>query len=256
MRIEDRFTVPLPVEDAWKVLLDLERIAPCMPGAQLKEVHGEEYHGVVKVKLGAITAQFKGVAQFVEVDDEAHRAVLRAEGREMRGQGNAAATVTATLEAGDAGTDVVIDTDLSITGKVAQFGRGVMGDVSSKLLGEFARCLEEDLLSGNEPPAEAEPPAEGADQAAPAPAEESASRPVLETAGSVPADRRIIDHPEPDHIDLLAVAGSPVAQRVLPAALVVVLILLARTNSRFKRWVLALVGGAAVAAQVAAHRDN
>jgi uncharacterized protein len=249
MRIEDRFTVPLPVEDAWKVLLDLERIAPCMPGAQLKEVHGEEYHGVVKVKLGAITAQFKGVAQFVEVDDGAHRAVLRAEGREMRGQGNAAATVTATLEAGAEGTDVVIDTDLSITGKVAQFGRGVMGDVSSKLLGEFARCLEEDLLSGNEAPAE--------EQATSAPADDDAAvRPVLETGGSVPTERRIIDHPEPEHIDLLAVAGSPVAQRVLPAALALVLILLAGTDSRFKRWVLALIGGAAVAAQVAAQRDT
>jgi uncharacterized protein len=250
MRIEDRFTVPLALEDAWQVLLDLERIAPCMPGAQLKEVHGEEYHGVVKVELGAITAQFKGVAQFVEVDDEAHRAVLRAEGREMRGQGNAAATVTATLEAGDDGTDVVIDTDLSITGKVAQFGRGVMGDVSSKLLGEFARCLEEDLLSGNDAPAEAEEPA------APAPADEPASRPVLETAGSVPTERRFIDHPEPEHIDLLAVAGSPVAQRALPGVLAVVLVLLARTDSRVKRWVLALVGGGAIAAQVAAHRDS
>jgi uncharacterized protein len=246
MRIEDRFTVPLPVEEAWEVLLDLERIAPCMPGAQLKEVHGDDYHGVVKVKLGAITAQFKGVARFVEVDEGARRAVMRAEGREMRGQGNAAATVTATLEETEGGTEVVIDTDMHITGKVAQFGRGVMGDVSSKLLGEFARCLETDLLSGKEPPAEAEQPA---------PATAAAAEPAGDTGDAAPPQRRIIDHPEPEHLDLLAVAGSPVAQRALPVALVLILLLLAVTNSRIKRWALATVGSAAVAAQVAVHRE-
>ncbi|CAN5860310.1 hypothetical protein BH20ACT7_BH20ACT7_08440 [soil metagenome] len=146
MRIEDRFTVSLPVDQAWNVFLDVERIAPCLPGAQLQETEGDEYRGIVKVKLGAITAQFKGTVRFTETDEVARRVVMRAEGREVRGQGNAAATITATLsDAAGGGTEVAIDTDLSITGRVAQFGRGVMADISSKLLGDFARCLEADL---------------------------------------------------------------------------------------------------------------
>ncbi len=129
MRIEDQFRVNVPVEEAWRLLLDIERIAPCMPGAALQEVEGDEYRGVVKVKVGPITAQYKGAARFAEVDEDAHRAVISASGRDTRGQGNASATVTAMLEPVDGGTQVHIDTDLSITGKVAQFGRGVIGDV-------------------------------------------------------------------------------------------------------------------------------
>src|SRR5947209_5142821 len=148
MRIENSFTVGLPEEDAWRVLLDVERIAPCMPGAELQEITEDEYRGVVKVKLGAITAQYKGAVRFAEVDEAGRRLVLRAEGRETRGQGNASATVTATLRpAGEGRTEVAIETDLTISGKIAQFGRGVMADVSSKLLGEFARCLEDQLQS-------------------------------------------------------------------------------------------------------------
>src|SRR5690242_1973949 len=154
MRIENSFTVGLPEEDAWRVLLDVERIAPCMPGAELQEVAGDEYRGVVKVKLGAITAQYKGAVRFAEVDEAGRRLVLRAEGRETRGQGNASATVTATLRpAGEGRTEVAIETDLTISGKIAQFGRGVLADVSSKLLADFARCLENDLLTANIPPA-------------------------------------------------------------------------------------------------------
>ena len=144
MRIDNSFTVALPVDDAWKVLLDLERIAPCMPGAELQEVADDEYRGVVKVKLGAITAQYKGAVRFAEVDEATHYLVLKAEGRETRGQGNASATVTATLQpAGENRTQVAIETELTISGKIAQFGRGVMADVSSKLLGEFARSAQE-----------------------------------------------------------------------------------------------------------------
>src|SRR6266540_6894235 len=98
MNIEDEFRVDVPVDEAWRILLDVERIAPCMPGAQLQEIEGDEYRGVVKVKVGPITAQYKGKATFLERDDAAHRAVLRAEGRDTRGQGNANATITATLE--------------------------------------------------------------------------------------------------------------------------------------------------------------
>ncbi len=148
MKIEDSFRVEVPVEEAWKVLLDLERIAPCLPGAQLTEVEGDEYRGTVKIKVGPITAQYKGVAKIEEADEANRKVVLQAEGRDTRGQGNASATVVATLVPDGDGTTVNIDTDLNITGKVAQFGRGVMADVSSKLLGQFADNLKKDVLTG------------------------------------------------------------------------------------------------------------
>jgi carbon monoxide dehydrogenase subunit G len=148
MKIEDQFRVDVPVEEAWRVLLDVERIAPCMPGAQLQEIEGDEYRGVVKVKVGPITAQYKGAARIIEADEAARRIVLKGEGRDTRGQGNASATVTVLLVPDGTGTQVSVDTDLNVTGKVAQFGRGVMADVSSKLLGQFADNLKQDVLTG------------------------------------------------------------------------------------------------------------
>jgi uncharacterized protein len=148
--LTNEFRVGVPVARAWEVLTDVERIAPCMPGAQLQEIDGDEYRGIVKVKVGPITAQYKGAARFVEQDEAGHRAVLRAEGRETRGQGNANATITAQLEPDGDGTKISVITDLTITGRVAQFGRGVLADVSTKLLGQFADCLETKLLAGEE----------------------------------------------------------------------------------------------------------
>ena len=129
------------------MLMDIERIAPCLPGAQLQEIAGEEYRGVVKVKVGPITAQYKGAASFESKDDDAHTAVIKGSGRDTRGQGNASATITMRLEADGAGTAVSVSTELAITGKVAQFGRGVMADVSAKLLAQFVANLERDVLS-------------------------------------------------------------------------------------------------------------
>ncbi len=149
MELTNDFRVGVPVERAWEVLTDVELIAPCMPGAQLQEVEGDEYRGVVKVKVGPITAQYKGAARFVERDEAGHKVVLRAEGRETRGQGNANATITAQLTPDGDGTAVSVVTDLTVTGRVAQFGRGVMADVSSKLLGQFVDCLEHKLLVDN-----------------------------------------------------------------------------------------------------------
>ncbi len=146
MELTNDFRVGVPVERAWAVLTDVELIAPCMPGAQLQEVEGDDYRGIVKIKVGPITAQYKGTAKFVERDDDAHKAVLRAEGRDTRGQGNANATITATLTPDGDGTAVTVVTDLTVTGRVAQFGRGVMADVSAKLLGQFVDCLENKLL--------------------------------------------------------------------------------------------------------------
>src|SRR5437867_3273666 len=152
MELSNEFRVGLPPSDAWNVLTDVERIAPCMPGAELQEVEGDEYRGVVKIKVGPITAQYKGKATFLELDEPGLRAVLRAEGRETRGQGNAAATITANLAPDADGTRVTIITDLNVTGKVAQFGRGVMADVSAKLLGQFVECLESTVLGAPDPP--------------------------------------------------------------------------------------------------------
>ena len=229
MKIEDNFRVDVPVEEAWKVLLDLERIAPCLPGAQLTEVEGDEYRGTVKIKVGPITAQYKGVAQIVEADEANHRVLLKAEGRDTRGQGNASATVTATLVGDGASTTVNIDTDLNITGKVAQFGRGVMADVSSKLLGQFADNLKKDVLSGESPTAPTAPAAADAPtEAAPAAGAPTEAAPAAATTGP-----RKIDSPEAQPIDLMDAAGESVGKRLAPVIAAIVALITLRVL--FKR---------------------
>jgi hypothetical protein len=232
MELTNEFRVALPVDRAWSVLTDVERIAPCLPGAQLQEVEGDEYRGVVKVKVGPITAQYKGAARFLSKDEEAHVAVLRAEGREMRGQGNANATITATLTPDSDGTAVAINTDLQITGRVAQFGRGVLADVSAKLLDQFVADLEKTVLAPEDvvdpaPDAPVVEPAERVDDVAmaqPAPAE----------APEKPAVRKI-DSPEAKPVDLLDAAGSPVAKRVGPVLAAIALVwLLKKLLTRHK----------------------
>ena len=146
MKLEHDFRVDAGLPDTWPLLLDIERIAPCMPGAQLQEVEGDEYRGIVKVKVGPITAQYRGVARVLEADEATRRVVLHAEGRDARGQGNASANIVATLTGDGDGTRVHVDTDLTVTGKVAQFGRGVMADVSAKLMGQFVDCLSTTIL--------------------------------------------------------------------------------------------------------------
>ena len=206
MELNNDFEVAAPVDLVWAVLTDVERIAPCLPGAQLLEIEGDEFRGVVKIKVGPITAQYKGAASFSERDDVEHRAVLRAEGRDTRGAGNAAADITAELDATDVGTKVTVTTDLTVTGKVAQFGRGVMADVSKKLMGQFAENLS-DLIaaSGNETVVDA------ADD---------------EAAVDVPVDEtpavRVVDAPEVEAIDLLGAAGAPILKRLVPTLLAVV----------------------------------
>jgi carbon monoxide dehydrogenase subunit G len=235
MELTNEFTVDAPVDQTWAVLTDLERIAPCMPGAQLTEVEGDEYRGNVKVKVGPITAQYKGVARIESKDDANHVAVLKAEGRDTRGQGNASATITASLVSAGNGTKVTVATDLTITGKVAQMGRGVMADVSAKLLGEFVTSLERDVLSGPSPsPAPASSPSggNGADPvAAPPVAEPQAVADAPPAAGP-----RKIDSPEATPIDLLSTSGAPMAKRVGPiiGVLVVVLWLLRRRRKSKK----------------------
>ncbi|MEU6258339.1 SRPBCC family protein [Streptomyces sp. NPDC047043] len=161
MELNHEFTVPVPVDDAWQTLLDIERIAPCMPGAAVEEYDGKTVTGSVKVKVGPITVTYKGTAVFEEQDESAHRMVLIASGRETRGQGTARATVTGTLTEQDGSTAVSVRTDLTITGRPAQFGRGVMAEVGDRLVGQFAQCLSERIVEPAaavvEPPEETEP---------------------------------------------------------------------------------------------------
>jgi len=219
MELNNDFEVAAPLDDVWAVLTDVERIAPCLPGAQLQEIEGDEFRGVVKVKVGPITAQYKGAASFIERDDAGYRAVLRAEGRDTRGAGNASADITATLEATDAGTKVMVTTELTVTGKVAQFGRGVMADVSKKLMGQFAGNLSE-LVASSE--ALADPVAAVRD------AEDATKDPAA--GGSTSEDRsavRAVDGPSVEAVDLLDAAGASVLKRLVPTLLVVAVVIFA-----------------------------
>jgi carbon monoxide dehydrogenase subunit G len=150
VQLENSFTVPVPIDEAWRVLMDIERIAPCMPGAALDSVTGDDFTGRVKVKLGPINLTYQGKATFLERDEAGHRAVIDAKGKDQRGNGTAAAVVTATLASEGSTTRVDVFTDLNITGRPAQFGRGVMTDVGNKLLGQFADKLAAQLASGDE----------------------------------------------------------------------------------------------------------
>jgi uncharacterized protein len=219
VELTNEFRVGVPIEDAWAILTDVERIAPCMPGAQLEEIEGDDYRGVVKVKVGPITAQYKGVARFQERDEANHKVVLKAEGRDTRGQGNANALVTATLVPDGDGTKVSVVTDLTITGKVAQFGRGVLADVSAKLLGQFVDNLERDVLSGPGGGSASAPEA-GSAATATAPAA-AATATATETEQPTPSSNgstgvRRVEHAEAEPVDLMATAGAPVAKRVIP----------------------------------------
>ncbi|QRP46330.1 SRPBCC family protein [Amycolatopsis sp. FDAARGOS 1241] len=189
MDLSNTFTVDLPVEDAWRVLTDLERVAPCLPGAALLGVENGVYQGAVKIKVGPVSAKYQGTARFVEKDETAHRAVLRAEGKDAGGQGNAAATVTATLTAQGSGTTVDVRTDLALSGRVAQFGRGVIADVTGKLLGQFVQRLEAEVAG------------------------------TVQRINGKPVN---LDEVEP--LDVMASVGGTVAKRALPVAAVALLL--------------------------------
>ena len=151
MKIDNEFTVAAPIQQAWDTMLNLERIAPCLPGAAIQEEKDEgEYDGTMKVKIGPITANYKGTVKFEEVDEDNHRAVLQATGRDARGQGTASATIVSTLQEEGDGTKVSVETDMKLTGRAAQFGRGIAQDVATKMLDQFASCLEEEITGGPE----------------------------------------------------------------------------------------------------------
>jgi len=218
MELEHDFTVPVGVAQAWEVLLDVPRIAPCLPGATLTGTEGEEYTGTVKVKVGPITVSYAGRARFLVRDEAERRVVLEAQGKETRGAGTAAATVTATLHPAGEGTRVLVHTDLSVTGRPAQFGRGVMNEVSGKLLGQFAACLADQLAGGAPPAAPGEVPG-GAPAASPTPGgvDGSAGEPPGPVRAAGPGGTA--SRPTPEAIDLLGTVGVPLLRRLAPALL-------------------------------------
>lgn len=178
MKINNEFTVSAPIEDAWKTMLDLEKIAPCLPGAAIQEEKDDgEYAGTMKVKIGPITASYKGTVKFEETDEANHRVVLQATGRDARGQGTASATIISTLQEEGENTKVNVETDMKLTGRAAQFGRGIAQDVATKMLGQFAACLEREISDGGAA-AEAAPTAE--------PASENGSAAGVTTDGEAP----------------------------------------------------------------------
>jgi len=206
MDLNHEFIVNVPVNDAWIILTDLERIAPCLPGAQLTEVEGDTYRGQVKVKVGPIVAQFKGQASFVSRDDAAHTASLKGEGRDTTGKGTASAIITAQLTSvTPTSTKCTVVTDLTISGKVAQFGRGALADVSDKLLKQFSENLNELIAS--------------------APAATTA--PAAEVVAAASPEIRKIESAEVAPLDLLGTAGAPILKRAIPVVVALVAVVIA-----------------------------
>ncbi len=228
MQLENQFRVSVPPDVAWRWFRDVEKLAPCLPGAQLQEIAGDEYRGVVKVKVGPIVAQYQGTARFESVDEASRVLVLAAQAREVKGQGNAKGTARVTLAAAGGGTEVRVETQVDLTGKVAQFGRGVITDVSAKLIAQFVEALEAKLATeASAPPAA---PAEAAAEVSSQPrgdAERSfasgANRPAATEEVAAPAQAepeaasqpppRLIRAPEAEPIDLVDLGGGAFLQR-------------------------------------------
>jgi carbon monoxide dehydrogenase subunit G len=227
MELVNEFTVKRPIEQTWNTLTDVPTITPCLPGAALEAIDGNTYSGVVRLKVGPILANFKGDASFIEKDDVKHRAVLDAKGRDTGNKGNAAAVIIAQLESIDANTTkVVVSTDLKITGKFAQFGRGAMQEISNKLLAEFVSNLEK-LTT-----ADAAAQAASGDAASTAAAVESGAAPAS-TANAATGASTITAPKASDNdnvLDLGKYAGGAMAKRFAPFAggLLLLLLLLMR----------------------------
>ena len=223
MELDNSFTVPVPPDQAWDVLLDVQRIAPCMPGATVDEVDGDVVNGRIKVKVGPVSLTYRGTAKFTERDTEAHTMVVEASGKETRGAGTASATVRASLapQASGNGTEVTMHTTMNVTGRPAQFGRGVMVEVGGKLVDQFAqnlaKMIEADAASGPDHGGAADGAA--VDAAAPGTSVDGASAqdgvvPVTSTAAPPPAP------PQEDSLNLVALVGPAILKRVVTVAAV------------------------------------
>lgn len=214
MQLNNSFTVPVPVAEAWTALMNLEEVAGCIPGATLQSTNGDEFAGQVKVKMGPVALTYNGEGRFVERDETLHRAVIEASGKETKGSGSVKAQTTATLYESGAGvgvtTEVHVTTELDVTGKAAQFGRGVMEDVSGRIFGQFADALASQLTADKA-------------SAAHAVTNDSSSTLFADAAPLVTMPRY-----SPEAIDLLSVAGGPIARRLaIPLLLLLALVVVA-----------------------------
>src|SRR5215210_4091452 len=217
MKLENEFTVDVPVEEVWNVLLDLERVTPCLPGAALTEESGDEYKGEMKIRLGPVSQNYNGTVKIEEADESERRAVIKADGKDARGQGTASATITSTLhDEGNGSTRVHVDTDMQITGRAAQFGRGVQQEVAEKLLTQFAECLEDQIMGGG---AEEEPEPAAASETELSEAEPSANGEAGEE--EQPRRRIIQQDQEVEPLDLGEASQEAVIKRLKAAAPVV-----------------------------------
>jgi uncharacterized protein len=214
MKLENEFTVPAPIEQAWEVLLDIERVAPCLPGAQLEGMEDGAHRGTMTIKLGPITSRYRGTVRIEQADEQARRAVLRAQARERRGQGTAAATITSTMEAVEGGTRVRVETEMRVTGPAAQFGRGVMQDVSAKLMDRFADCLASEIGAGAPVAAAAAGEPAAATTLPPGPAGDSAEAAARAEPAQAPAERL---RRAPEVLDLGEASREAVLKRAVPA---------------------------------------
>ncbi|CAN5664380.1 hypothetical protein BH24ACT22_BH24ACT22_00750 [soil metagenome] len=223
MKLENEFTVDAPVNEAWETMIDLERVTPCLPGAALNEQEGDEYKGKMTVRLGPVKQEYNGTVKFEETDEEEHRAVLKADGKDQRGQGTASATITSTMSEENGSTKVHVETDMQLTGRAAQFGRGVQQDVAAKLLTQFADCLEKEILGENAQEEEPEPAAESANGTDPKEQEED------------PPVRKIQQESEVEPLDIGAASYSAILKRAAPVAVGIVVLLVVVQLMRRRR---------------------
>jgi carbon monoxide dehydrogenase subunit G len=249
MKLEHKFTVPAPIETVWQALLDPERVAPCFPGATISSVSGDKFTGTVKIRLGPISLQYRGSGSFIETDETTHRTVIQATGTASGGQGTVAAKVHASLTENGEVTAVTVATDLTVTGKPAQFGRGLIEDVGGKIIGQFADCLSKTLGQQREPARASASPPSAAPQ--PIPVQPAPSKPAVQPASmgpasvqpasvqpasvrpvpaqparAQPAPVRPVPPPMTEEIDLLDAAGPAVAKRAIPAIAAIFLLAL------------------------------
>jgi uncharacterized protein len=224
VKLENTFTVPVAVDTAWQVLLDVERIAPCMPGATLTGNDGDTFTGNVKVKVGPISLTYGGTATITSRDEANRVAVIEAAGKETRGSGTAKAVITARLHETNGTTEVAVETDLTITGKPAQFGRGVMAEISGKLITQFADCLAAEITSDGAASSATNGAADDAAAVEASDATDSAEA-TAPAASASPPKPRSAPASAPEAIDLLGTAGIPLLKRIVPLVAIVAAIL-------------------------------
>lgn len=210
MKLENEFRVSVPIDRAWEVLTDLPLITPCLPGAMLTDHDADEYKGKIKIKVGPVTADYSGSAVFVQRDEAARHVEISASGRDSRGSGNASATITADMSTDGDGTKVSITTDLKISGKVAQFGKGMIAEVSGKLIDQFVDCIEQELLG---------------EAIVDEVAAESAAAPGAAAPAAAPARPR---PQQAEALDLMEYAGNSVYKRLIPIAAVIAVLIALR----------------------------